>query len=128
MSEPHKKPGVAFWATVVVVVGLILYPVSFGPACWLASRTGIGISALPEIYHPIVSRMGRAGTIETSRSYAKVPPTWILHHRPSGIISRYATFLAGEGWHWDLSVESDDQTDLHERMRDGKWTWSMSPR
>jgi len=31
----RKKPGVAFWATVVVVVAL-LYPISFGPACWLA--------------------------------------------------------------------------------------------
>src|SRR5579872_2737976 len=29
----RKKPGVAFWATVVLVVALA-YPVSFGPACW----------------------------------------------------------------------------------------------
>jgi hypothetical protein len=33
-----KKPGVAFWATVVVVVVLIGYPLSFGPACWLTSQ------------------------------------------------------------------------------------------
>jgi hypothetical protein len=31
----RKKPGVAFWATVVVVVVLVAYPLSFGPACWL---------------------------------------------------------------------------------------------
>jgi hypothetical protein len=30
----RKKPGVAFWATVVVVVLLLGYPLSFGPACW----------------------------------------------------------------------------------------------
>jgi hypothetical protein len=30
----RKQPGVAFWATVVVVVGLMAYPLSFGPACW----------------------------------------------------------------------------------------------
>jgi hypothetical protein len=30
----RKKPGVAFWATVVVVVVLMAYPLSFGPACW----------------------------------------------------------------------------------------------
>ena len=28
----RKKPGVAFWATVVVVVVLVAYPLSFGPA------------------------------------------------------------------------------------------------
>jgi hypothetical protein len=33
-----KKPGVAFWATVVVVVVLVAYPLSFGPACWITSR------------------------------------------------------------------------------------------
>ena len=40
MSEPKKKPGVAFRATVVVVVVLMGYPLSFGPACWISSRTG----------------------------------------------------------------------------------------
>jgi hypothetical protein len=30
----RKKPGVAFWSTVVVVVVLVAYPLSFGPACW----------------------------------------------------------------------------------------------
>jgi hypothetical protein len=34
----RKKPGVAFWATVVLVAVLVLYPLSFGPACWLAYR------------------------------------------------------------------------------------------
>jgi hypothetical protein len=33
----RKKPGVGFWATVVVVV-VLLYPISFGPACWSADR------------------------------------------------------------------------------------------
>jgi hypothetical protein len=37
----RKKPGVAFWATVVVVVMLVAYPLSFGPACWYVARTGI---------------------------------------------------------------------------------------
>jgi hypothetical protein len=33
----RKKPGVAFWASVVLVTALA-YPLSFGPACWLAYR------------------------------------------------------------------------------------------
>ena|SRR5262245_6400636 len=40
MTPSRKKPGVAFWATVVVVMGLVGYPLSFGPACWIATRTG----------------------------------------------------------------------------------------
>jgi hypothetical protein len=32
MSSPNKT-GVGFWVTVVVVVVLIGYPLSFGPAC-----------------------------------------------------------------------------------------------
>jgi hypothetical protein len=35
----RKKPGVAFWATVLMVAVLVGYPLSFGPACWIATRT-----------------------------------------------------------------------------------------
>jgi hypothetical protein len=31
----RKKPGVAFWETVVVVSIPLLYVLSFGPACWM---------------------------------------------------------------------------------------------
>jgi hypothetical protein len=31
----RKKPGVAFWATVVLVCLPLLYIASFGPACWI---------------------------------------------------------------------------------------------
>ncbi len=33
---PRKKPGVAFWATVGLVVVLVAYPLSFGPANYVA--------------------------------------------------------------------------------------------
>ena len=35
MISSSKKPGVAFWATVVVVVVLVAYPLSLGPVTWL---------------------------------------------------------------------------------------------
>jgi hypothetical protein len=38
MPPDRKKPGLAFWAIVVVVVGLVAYPLSFGPVCWLVNR------------------------------------------------------------------------------------------
>jgi hypothetical protein len=33
-----KKPGVAFWATVGLVVVLVGYPLSCGPACWVVNQ------------------------------------------------------------------------------------------
>jgi len=53
MSD-RKKPGVAFWATIVVVLGLVAYPLSFGPACWwFASLDGDGDAHVSAIYLPI---------------------------------------------------------------------------
>jgi hypothetical protein len=34
MSEERKKPGAAFWAT-LVMVALVLYVLSWGPAFWI---------------------------------------------------------------------------------------------
>jgi hypothetical protein len=34
----RKKSGVAFWATVAVVVALVGYPLSCGPACWVVNQ------------------------------------------------------------------------------------------
>jgi hypothetical protein len=45
MDDDRKKPGVAFWATVVVVVVLVLYPLSIGPAYFFAFR----IFSLPKV-------------------------------------------------------------------------------
>jgi hypothetical protein len=39
---PRKQPSAAFWATVVVVVALVVYPLSFGPACWWFSIAPMG--------------------------------------------------------------------------------------
>jgi hypothetical protein len=38
MISDRKKPGVAFWLTVVVAVIVVAYPLSLGPAMWLAVR------------------------------------------------------------------------------------------
>src|SRR5438105_4356030 len=72
MSDERKKPGVAFWATVVVTV-LMLYPLSFGPACWWLSKpvtlTFVSIKArrAPAIYSPIgwIARRAGTGRIQT---------------------------------------------------------------
>src|SRR5262245_45494980 len=54
MTSDRKKPGVAFWATVMMVVGLVGYPLSIGPAFWITSRTGFGGDAVSVLYQPLL--------------------------------------------------------------------------
>ncbi len=46
------------WRFWIIVAALpILYVVSFGPACWIASYTGIGRRAIAIIYYPLIENM-----------------------------------------------------------------------
>src|SRR5262245_58182549 len=130
MTSGRNTPSAAFWAT-VVVVGVLLYPLSFGPACWVASRTGCGSRLLPKIYGPIVTRMrmNSDGHFETFRSDASLPPRDFLNFYPSGIISRYATLFATEGWRWRASLEfAEDDRDIADALRRGRWEWCEASR
>jgi len=62
MSEERKKPGVAFWATVVVVV-VLAYPLSLGPACWVSSRMNAGESTVSSVYRPLTLGMSKSERI-----------------------------------------------------------------
>jgi hypothetical protein len=57
MSELQKKPGWAFWATVVVVVALVAYPLSSGPVVWLywnkLGQPGWMKSVMGTVYAPL---------------------------------------------------------------------------
>src|SRR5262245_56269147 len=67
MTSDRKKPGVAFWAAVVVVALLVAYPLSFGPACWLVDRGYVAARPVARCYRPIIlliakgPERGRAG-------------------------------------------------------------------
>ena len=50
----RKKPGVAYWATVVVVVMLVAYPLSFGPTYWLCDHGILPITPVSFAYRPLV--------------------------------------------------------------------------
>ena len=52
MSEDRKKPGVAFWATAVLVVVLVGYPLSFGPIFWLIDNGFIPHQPAYRVYRP----------------------------------------------------------------------------
>jgi hypothetical protein len=56
VSKPLKKPGVIFCATVVVVVALVGYPLSFGPACWVCVRakSESGCRFIGRLYTPLL--------------------------------------------------------------------------
>ena len=50
----RKKPGVAFWAIVVVVAVLIAYPLSLGPTCWIMhDATKPHEVVAPRLYWPL---------------------------------------------------------------------------
>ena len=53
MTSP-KKPGVAFWATVGLVVVLVLYVLSFGPACWFVEDIRYSPRLVSRIYWPLL--------------------------------------------------------------------------
>ena len=53
MTSDRKKPGVAFWATVGLVVLPLLYVASFGPACWFVGEGHLPVNALWRIYRPL---------------------------------------------------------------------------
>ena len=54
MTSDRKKPTAGFWITVALVAVLLGYPLSFGPACWISSRSGTGVSVVNSAYQPML--------------------------------------------------------------------------
>jgi len=54
MAGHRKEPIAGFWLTVALVAVLVVYPLSFGPACWLAKREIIRYQDVWRAYHPVV--------------------------------------------------------------------------
>jgi len=55
MPRDRKKPGVAFWATVALVV-VVMYPLSMGPAWWMCHKMrlpGGVVVVIDCVYEPI---------------------------------------------------------------------------
>jgi hypothetical protein len=117
VTPDRKKPDVAFWATVVVVVGLVAYPLSFGPACWITSRLGHGAGILPVIYRPIVRMMDRRDP-DWVGGKPRIGDTFYLS-ASDGVISWYAGLSAAEGWQWHC-VQHYGVVDVD---RSDQWEW-----
>jgi hypothetical protein len=55
MNDPIKKTGLLVWMSAGLVVVLLGYPLSIGPACWISSWTGLGgETLLAKAYTPML--------------------------------------------------------------------------
>src|ERR1700681_3130996 len=54
MRSPPRHPSVGFWITVALVVALVGYPLSFGPAVWLTTRGYVGEATVNSFYWPVL--------------------------------------------------------------------------
>ena len=113
----RKKPGVAFWLTVVALVALS-YSLSFGPVCWITSRTG-GNSVLPRLYRPIIAAI----PINDRTPLMPGPSGGRMFQYPVGLICGYATIGAAPGWAWRCSAEWEPVSMTHEFKRTTDWRW-----
>jgi hypothetical protein len=82
MTPDRTKPGLAFYATIILLVVLVLYPLSFGPACWISSRTTLGRETIKAAYFPI-SRLWKRGPEPIADA-----------------INWYCYIGAARGWYW----------------------------
>jgi hypothetical protein len=98
MTVDRKHATAGFWITVTLIVVLALYPLSFGPACWVTSRTGIGILYLPDVYRPVLWAMSCGG---------------VAAH----LLNWYAQLGASPGWAW---------VDMSDSGRPA-WIWWFTP-
>jgi len=52
----------AKWTAVGLVVVLVGYPLSFGPACWLADRGLIPTTVVVQAYYPLAFALAHSGS------------------------------------------------------------------
>jgi hypothetical protein len=83
----RTKPGVAFWATVVVAVVLVGYCLSSGPVIWMLSMGHLSIWTVEIIYSPL---------------------TWIQDTSPEPIRRagyQWISFWAQDDWEKEMQEE-----------------------
>jgi hypothetical protein len=82
MTDDRNERGRAVWPLVFISIPL-LYVASFGPACWISSKTKFGVPKIAGLYQPLA--WASAGS-----------------NRTGAVLSWYAEIGAAEGYRWDL--------------------------
>jgi hypothetical protein len=127
MTSDRKKPGVAFWMTVAVVV-VLAYPLSFGPACWISSRIEIGRKLLSVVYRPMTAgiRIKDFQVLLADAHSRVVAEGGGLRMQPArsglNLIDWYAKVGAADHWHWCYDVEHCPNNGFTQR-----WEWRKEP-
>ncbi len=114
MISDRKKPSAGFWITVALVAVLVGYPLSFGPACWITSRTNVGSGTLSVAYRPLTLMFANPGPIYPP------PPD-----RIGKALRSYARFAAKDGWDWH--PERDWIPTTREMLDTWTWEWKWWP-
>jgi hypothetical protein len=97
MTTHRKKPGVAFWAS-VVLVAVLAYPLSYGPVMWITVRSRgriLGLHVFFTLYEPI--RLAS----KFSRSFGSVMDSYAKVGLPAGVsftVSRGGWAFRARGW------------------------------
>lgn len=107
-----KKPGLAFWATMVVVGLPVLYVLSMGPACWISSRKWFGATAVSAVYHPLTTAFFELPYLPSSTSAICDALQW------------YSCVGAAPGWHWQPTSLDLDHIEL---VIPGRKNWIWGP-
>jgi hypothetical protein len=93
----RKKPGVAFWATVVVVGLPLLYVLGIKPVCWLVRMETLNLSTVAHLYRPVVE----------------------LHSKAPRIVERIVLWYAGTD-EWGRSMLNQMEDSLRDEERFGR--------
>jgi hypothetical protein len=96
------KPGRRFYAIVFLAAPLV-YPVSFGPACWISSRSG-GTKIVAFVYQPILETC-----VTPRKSIVKDVALW------------YARIGAARKWQWIRAI-SDPKSKFEWTILDDDWS------
>ncbi len=125
MAKQRRKPGVGFYGMVAVVTILILYPVLFGPACWITSHAGYRINILSTAYRPLLRLMSREELFEIDHQERPDRSIGITSSRPltTGVLVWWVTCWARNGAHWQYTVNYEYNRGTPIKVENEEWQW-----
>jgi hypothetical protein len=59
------------WLGGLILLGIVLYPLSFGPACWVNNWCGVGADFMATFYRPFYWGVGKAKLEFVANRYAE---------------------------------------------------------